>query len=856
MEIEAKFAIPNRQVMRELQRLREVAGYQLVPSGRVQVLDRYFDTAGGDLLRAGYACRLRARQGDLLVTLKALVSTSGAIHRRDEREAQLTAWSAEPADWPDGDAKALALALAQGAPLQPLIELSQTRTMARVLDEARLVGQLSLDAVRAAVGQRPALYYELEVELAEGGTEADLERLAGELAGRWRLAPEPRSKFERGLEALRSRGAPVDGRLAADERALLVGTAAREDAELARRAQVVLAWADGLPTREITTRSGLSSGRVRFWLRGFRARRMGIFEHAAAGPIPVAAETPPMPASPAVAPEAVPAAEGTPRARGARGKKRMPSVKEFALQHGVDMARAGFVAEQALFLFDALQPVHRMPGKRRRLLGQAALLHGLGRAEDPDRHFLAGRDIILAQPLHRVSTMDRLALACIVAFNRNKVKPEREPAMAALDPKLRAHVMRISALLNIAEALDFSATQSTLVESLDGIEAERCEVTVSGPFAPVDVVQAASRAELWYQVTGQELVFAVAEGKPEVEVSLAGAGAPPASKEEAAAAQASAMPEIPPIAADEPMSEAGRKVLYLHFTRMLANEAGTRSGENIEALHDMRVATRRMRAAYALFLPYFDENVLRPFGKGLRRAGRTLGAVRDLDVLLDKARAYQAEAPMSGEGTLEPLLAHWETTREVDRRRMLEYLDSGAYRDFTARFTELLTTPGAGASAAKPGDPAPVQVRHVVPGLIMARYAAVRAYEAVLPGAPLTTYHLLRIDCKRLRYALEFFRNVLGPEAPDLIKKVVGMQDLLGELQDAYVAEGLISGFLAEQRERPKKKRAGVALEGVEGYLALQRTKQQELVARFPEPWAELIGQPFRRDLGLALVAP
>ncbi len=49
------------------------------------------------------------------------------------------------------------------------------------------------------------------------------------------------------------------------------------------------------------------------------------------------------------------------------------------------------------------------------------------------------------------------------------------------------------------------------------------------------------------------------------------------------------------------MSEAGRKTFRFHFRRMVYNEPGTRLGEDIEAMHDMRVATRRMRAAFRVF---------------------------------------------------------------------------------------------------------------------------------------------------------------------------------------------------------------------------------------------------------------
>ena len=309
------------------------------------------------------------------------------------------------------------------------------------------------------------------------------------------------------------------------------------------------------------------------------------------------------------------------------------------------------------------------------------------------------------------------------------------------------------------------------------------------------------------------------------------------------------------MATDDPMSEAGRKVIYLHFTRMLANEAGTQLGEDPEALHDMRVATRRMRAAFVLFGAHFDEKTLKKFGKGLRRAGRTLGAVRDLDVLLEKARTHVANLPPQSAGSLDPLLAHWETARDVARRQMLDYLDGSAYREFVTDFGAFLTTPGAGALSIPDDEPAPFQVRHVAPSLIITHYESVRAFERLLPGAPLLTYHALRIDCKGLRYALEFFRDLLGDEAPALIKQVTGMQDLLGELQDAYVAEGLLDGFLRDHRKAARKRPAELSLAGVEAYREVQLARQAELVAAFPAPWADVVGPDFRRKLALAVAA-
>ena len=205
----------------------------------------------------------------------------------------------------------------------------------------------------------------------------------------------------------------------------------------------------------------------------------------------------------------------------------------------------------------------------------------------------------------------------------------------------------MAALLQVAEALDFSRTRSTTVQAVEGADGPRAELTVGGPQAGMDAQQAAARAGLWYQLFKQEIVFTTVEAElaaavvrlPDEPVTVP----PPAPP--VAPPPAAETPAVPPMLPDEAMSEAGRKAMYTHFLKMLANEAGTRLGEDIEALHDMRVSTRRMRAAYRIFADYYDQKIIAPFNKGLRRTGAMLGAVRDLDVLLEKAQAWEAERP-------------------------------------------------------------------------------------------------------------------------------------------------------------------------------------------------------------------
>lgn len=303
---------------------------------------------------------------------------------------------------------------------------------------------------------------------------------------------------------------------------------------------------------------------------------------------------------------------------------------------------------------------------------------------------------------------------------------------------------------------------------------------------------------------------------------------------------------------EDPMAEAGRKALFFHFERMLYNEPISRRGEDIEGVHDMRVATRRMRSALRLFGPFFDEKAIDPFRKELRLIADALGAVRDLDVFKEKAEHFMAAHP---EADLTPLLDGWEQRYAKARRKLIATLDKGRFDRFVKRFHEFLTTPGAGALPTETGNVAAFQVRHVAPRLIYEHYEQVRAYEAVTDNAPIATLHALRIDFKRLRYTLEFFEEVLGSEARQVINEIKIMQDHLGDLNDADVAETMLHEFVDHHNQKysgtPLFMRPDIS--GVLAYAAAKDEEKRRLLDAFPEAWANFNREEVRRKLALAV---
>jgi CHAD domain-containing protein len=320
----------------------------------------------------------------------------------------------------------------------------------------------------------------------------------------------------------------------------------------------------------------------------------------------------------------------------------------------------------------------------------------------------------------------------------------------------------------------------------------------------------------------------------------------------APAARALRKGKRPGVLPGDPMAEAGRKILRFHFEKMLAHEAGTIAGDDPEELHDMRVATRRQRAALRIVEPHFRRKAIRPVRDGLRTLGGCLGAVRDLDVLLAAARAHQSNLGATDARDFQHLVDAWTRGRDAARVQMLAHLSGQSYADFKDSYTSFLDTPGAGARApAADVVPRPTLVSHVLRPELWAHYGAVCAFETVLPWASVETLHALRIEGKRLRYLLEFFREVLDRCVEEAIESVVALQDQLGELQDAVVTIGLVRDFLAG----PEAAANPGAAASAGRYLESRQARIGELRRSIDRPWNGVSGSAFKSCLSRAVAA-
>ena len=292
------------------------------------------------------------------------------------------------------------------------------------------------------------------------------------------------------------------------------------------------------------------------------------------------------------------------------------------------------------------------------------------------------------------------------------------------------------------------------------------------------------------------------------------------------------------------MADACRLICQQYLIQAALNGTGVRADEDVEYVHEMRVAVRRMRVALRLYGAYFQPDAILGFVDDLGRTGRLLGAVRDMDVALAKARHAHKATGQPGKS----LLQAWQQQRDKACSQLLDWLDHDDYAAFTAGFAAFCAKPGRGVKVHEQAlslSPEPLQVRYVAPTVLMQGFAAIRSYEQLLPATGAVHFeplHALRIDCKYLRYNLEFLRHLLGADGEQLIAPLITLQDVLGDLNDAVVSQQLLKHALSRHKSAPTA-----------AYLEAQLELSRQLAAQAPPLLHAFIAPAMRQCLGRAI---
>ncbi len=139
--------------------------------------------------------------------------------------------------------------------------------------------------------------------------------------------------------------------------------------------------------------------------------------------------------------------------------------------------------------------------------------------------------------------------------------------------------------------------------------------------------------------------------------------------------------------------EMAESVLPARLETLFKHEMGTRAGEDPEELHDMRVASRRLRAALEAFAVCYHGKEFKRVARQTKALTDALGGVRDSDVLLERMEAYAATVPPDEAPAIARFIATIRAERETRRAAMLNALDEIDASEYAERARRVLGHP-------------------------------------------------------------------------------------------------------------------------------------------------------------------
>jgi CHAD domain-containing protein len=276
-----------------------------------------------------------------------------------------------------------------------------------------------------------------------------------------------------------------------------------------------------------------------------------------------------------------------------------------------------------------------------------------------------------------------------------------------------------------------------------------------------------------------------------------------------------------------------RAALSASVAQLIERDPGVRLGEDPEDVHQARVATRRMRSSLRTFRNILDRDWTKSLRDQLRALGRDLGAVRDTEVLSDRLRDHVERLSSEDRHVAKSMLERLHERWNAARRELQETLRSPDYTVLLDRLVDAAREPALLPEADGPAD-------EVLSPLVRQPWKHLRStVEELDADPPDEALHQIRIRAKHCRYAAEAVTPVVGRQAKAFARAMEDLQDVLGEHQDAVVAEQWLREVASES-------------DGAETFVAgqlasVERAEIERTRAAWPEVWRKASRKKLRQ---------
>ena len=278
---------------------------------------------------------------------------------------------------------------------------------------------------------------------------------------------------------------------------------------------------------------------------------------------------------------------------------------------------------------------------------------------------------------------------------------------------------------------------------------------------------------------------------------------------------------------EDAWARLGASYLAEQMQALNAYEPYAYEGLHPEGVHQMRVATRRLRAALKAFGDVLPRDSARSLAAEAGWLCDVLGAVRDLDVHLEHLHGYRKSLPRERQHSLDAYEQHLERARLRARRCLRTVLDSNRFRRFQTSYLKLQEQAHDLAEEDEGMSIAEFAHEYVPKRLATVRRDGRKIRKNSAPEA----YHQLRIRIKKLRYGLEILNGPYGDELARASKSLRRLQGRLGDHQDACVAEEELACYRDEHASGGREKRTFDRL------ITGERNRAEKLRRRFRGDW-------------------
>ena len=279
-----------------------------------------------------------------------------------------------------------------------------------------------------------------------------------------------------------------------------------------------------------------------------------------------------------------------------------------------------------------------------------------------------------------------------------------------------------------------------------------------------------------------------------------------------------------PVQTDSPARDVIKHVLAESIASLLKHDPLVRTSGDPEAVHQARVATRKLRSHLRTFGPLLDPEWTEPLRSELGWLALGLGAVRDREVLFERLSERARSLPATDLRSANSLLHILQVEIATLRTKLMAELDSVRYVDLLERLVVASQAPATLPDADEPAS-------KVLPPLAAGPWRRLRSAIKQLPETPTDPeLHRIRILAKRARYAAEAVAPVVGKAADAFARATAKLQTILGEHQDSVTAQAWL------RSARISGRRAFVAGE----LIAMEHVAADDARAKWPKVWQAL----------------